>query len=63
MRKVLDWFTHQKNRAYIYNVLLATSPVVLVYGLATESEVAAWLGFGQAVLGSGLARTNVSTKE
>lgn len=49
-----------KKRRWIYDTLLATAPLVLFYGLATEEEVALWLSFSQAFLGLGLARFNVN---
>lgn len=49
-----------KRRRYVYDVLLATSPLVLFYGLATAEEIALWLAWLQTVLGLGLARFNVN---
>jgi hypothetical protein len=56
----MEWLKNPDNRAWIYNVSLAVVPVVVVYGLLTETEAAVWLGLIQAVLGLGLARKNVS---
>lgn len=49
-----------KNRRYVYDILLALSPIVLYYGLAEAEEIALWLGFVSVVLGLGLARFNVN---
>lgn len=53
---------NQATRAYVYRVLLALQPLVLFYGIASESEVALWLGVISAALGLGLATKNTSTK-
>lgn len=53
----------EKRRAWVYNTLLALSPIVLYYGLAKAEEIALWLAFAQVILGVGLARANVTTKE
>lgn len=58
----MKWLT-EKRRAWAYNLLLGSAPVVLYYGLAEEAEVGVWLAFAQVVLGVGLARANVTTKE
>jgi hypothetical protein len=63
MRSVVKWFSRMRNRAYIYNVLLGATPVILSYGIVTETEWAGWVGLSSAVLGLGVARSNVSTKE
>lgn len=51
-----------KTRAWIYRVLGAASLVVAFYGLATEQEIALWIGVANALLGNGLAALNTSTK-
>lgn len=53
---------NEATRAYVYRVLLALQPLVLFYGIASESEVALWLGVISAALGLGLATKNTSTK-
>jgi hypothetical protein len=58
----MKWLT-EKRRAWTYNVLLAAAPVVLYYGLASKEEIAVWMFFFQTILGIGLARVNVTTKE
>lgn len=52
---------NEATRAYIYRVLTAAQPLILAYGLASEREIALWLGFASAVLGLGLAAVNTST--
>lgn len=53
---------NQAQRAYIYNIVLAVAPLLVSYGLVSETEVVAWVGIATAVLGLGLARANTTTK-
>lgn len=62
-------FPHEKRftmnettRAWIYRILLALQPLVVAYGIATETEAVLWVGVASAVLGTGLASVNTSTK-
>lgn len=57
----MSWFT-EKRRAWLYRILTAAVPVVVGYGLLTETEAAGWLGIALAVLGTGTATVNTSTK-
>lgn len=52
----------EKTRAYIYRVLLAAQPLIIAYGLADDKTIALWLSVVSAVLGTGLASVNTSTK-
>lgn len=52
---------NESTRAYIYRVLLAVQPLVLYYGIASQAEVALWLGVISSALGLGLATFNTST--
>ena len=50
-------------RGYLYLVLAAAGPLVVFYGIATNEEVALWLGLGATILGTptaSLARANLS---
>lgn len=51
----------EKTRAYIYRVLLALTPLVVLYGYLTEEQAALWVGVASALLGNGLAVANTST--
>lgn len=51
----------ESTRAWIYRILLALQPIVVAYGLATETEAVLWVGVASAILGSGLATLNTST--
>lgn len=52
----------ETTRAWIYRVLLALQPIVVAYGLVTETEAVLWVGVVSAVLGTGLAAVNTSTQ-
>lgn len=50
-------------RAYIYAILIAIGPLVSFYGLASQEEIALWLGLGGTILGvpgGSLALKNLS---
>lgn len=49
-------------RARIYRLLLALQPLVVAYGLASSERAALWVAVISAVLGTGLATANTSTK-
>jgi hypothetical protein len=50
-----------KARAYIYRVLVAAGPVVLLYGLLSTEEIAVWLGLGATILSPGGALAAANT--
>ena len=50
-----------KVRAYVYRVLVAAGPVVLLYGLLTAEEIAVWLGLGATILSPGGALAAANT--
>lgn len=58
---MIEWFYQERNRALIYNTAVAVGAIFVFYGLATEAEVAVWLGLVLTVT-NGLARSNVSRK-
>lgn len=53
---------NEATRARIYRVLLALQPLVVAYGLASSEQAAMWIAVVAAVLGTGLASVNTSTK-
>ena len=53
---------NEATRAWIYRVLLALQPLVVAYGVVNESEAVLWVSVASAVLGTGLASVNTSTK-
>ena len=60
----MSFFKNKKAvRAWIYGIIVAAGPLVSFYGLASEEEVALWLGLGATVLGvpgGGLALANLT---
>jgi hypothetical protein len=52
---------NEATRAYIYRILLALQPLVVAYGLATETESVLWVSVASAVLSAGLATKHTST--
>jgi hypothetical protein len=63
MTAVIGWFRRQRNRAYIYRGLVATSPVLISYGAVSDKEAMLLLGAAAAWLGVGLATANTTTTE
>ena len=53
---------NEQTRAYIYRVLTAAVPLVTAYGIIDGRTAALWLGLAAAILGTGLAAYNTSTK-
>jgi hypothetical protein len=56
---------NEKSRAYIYRVLLAVLPLLVLYGIISEGEAAQYAIIGAALLGvaaDALATANTKTK-
>lgn len=53
---------NEQTRAWIYRVLTACVPLAVAYGHLSEQEAALWLAVAAAVLGTGLAAVNTSTR-
>lgn len=54
----------EKTRAYIYRIVLAVIPLLVVFGVVSEDQVTEWVALAAAVLGTGaagLATGNTST--
>ena len=49
-------------RAWIYRVLTAAVPLVAAYGFIDQRTAALWVSLAGAILGTGLAAYNTSTK-
>ena len=45
MTKIRDWFARERNRAYLYRVIVAGGGVAVAYGLVTQEDVAVVSGF------------------
>lgn len=64
MERFVEWFQNPVNRRWIYGVILAGSPLLVVAGLVSDTEVAQWTNFAAALLGvtgAGLAFPNTPT--
>jgi hypothetical protein len=56
---------NEKTRAYIYRVLLAVLPLLVLYGIISEGEAAQYAIIGAALLGvaaDALATANTKTR-
>lgn len=52
----------EQTRAWIYRILTAAVPLLITYGVVDEQAAPLWIALGGAVLGTGLASLNTSTK-
>lgn len=57
--------SYRNVRKYLYGVMVASSPVVVYYGLVTAEEAGLWLAFGGIALGAtnSIALANLPAKE
>lgn len=53
---------NEVTRAWLYRISLAVIPLLVVFGILREEDVALWVALAGAVLNSGLAAANTSTK-
>jgi hypothetical protein len=60
--KPREWFTAEANRAWLYRVLLAAVPLLILSGAIDASSAALWVALAASVLGLGTATANTSTK-
>ena len=56
---MFKWLQKEGNRWYLYTVFLALVPLLMIYGLLTEVQAAAWVGLVLALLGLRTAQKNV----
>lgn len=52
----------EKNRSWLYGIVVAVLPILAVYGLVTQDQIGQWLTLAAALLGTasaGLAQANV----
>lgn len=52
----------ESTRAYLYRVFLALVPIATIYGIVEQQDAALWTGLAAAILSTGLAAANTSTK-
>ena len=61
----LPKLTDERTRAYLYRIVAAAIPLLILAGVITGEDAAVWLGLASAVLGlggAGLATANTTTK-
>ena len=49
-----------KTRTWIYSILLTVQPLAVAYGIVNNTTAALWVNMVAALLGTGLALTNVT---
>jgi len=49
-----------KTRTWIYSILLTVQPLAVAYGLVNNTTAGLWVNMVAALLGTGLALTNVT---
>lgn len=52
----------EATRGWIYRVLTAVVPILIAYGVLDERVAPLWVALGAAVLGTGMAAVNTSTR-
>ena len=53
----------EATRAWIYRVLIAALPLLTAYGVVSESQAPLFVALAGAILGTGVAVANTSTKK
>lgn len=53
---------NESTRAWIYRVSLAVIPLLIAFGVVQDADAALWAALAGAVLNTGLASANTSTK-
>lgn len=53
---------NESTRAYLYRVVLAVLPIATAYGVVKESDAPLFVALAAALLSTGLAAANTSTK-
>jgi hypothetical protein len=55
MSKIADTLANPRFRQWLYGVLLAAVPLLIIYGILDAEQAALWVGAGAAMLGLGTA--------
>lgn len=53
---------NESTRAYLYRVTLAALPILTAYGVVADQRAPLFAGLAAAILSSGLAAANTSTR-
>ncbi len=57
----MSWLTEPR-RAWLYRISLAVIALLGIYGIVDEQQAAGWAALAVALLNTGLATANTSTK-
>lgn len=57
---IVPWLTPAR-RAWLYRVVVAAAPLAVLYGVATETEAALWVGLALTLIGTGTAAAHTPT--
>lgn len=55
-------FSNEATRAYLYRIALAVIALLTAYGVFNEADAPLYVGLAAAILSTGLATANTSTK-
>lgn len=56
----MDFFKSPKFRQWLYGIVLAAVPILVIYGVVTQEDAALWAALIAAILGQGTAFTAVA---
>lgn len=60
----MEWLTESR-RAWLYRIVVAAIPLLVIAGVVSSEDAAAWIALAAAILGvgaAGLATVNTTTK-
>lgn len=58
---VVPWLTASR-RAWLYRVLASATPLLVLYGVVSGEEAAAWLAAAGSIIGSSVAALHTPTE-
>jgi 4-amino-4-deoxy-L-arabinose transferase-like glycosyltransferase len=53
---------NERVRAYLYRVIVAALPILTAYGIVNDTDVPLYVALAAAILSTGLATANTSTR-
>lgn len=59
---VFPWLTAQR-RAWLYRTMASAAPLLVLYGVVSETAVPLWLGFGGTLVSTGTAALHTPSQE
>lgn len=63
METIARWLSDREHRKYLYGVSLVALPLLVFYGVVSESAAPLWIAAAGGVLTPGLALNNLPPKE